>query len=86
MFVTGMGISFGGRLWKSFVGGWENGEHPVPAGATMLNSETRFAARLIPRWSTKFSARLRCHNLVVLIHEMYELEIDLVFWKPEMIQ
>lgn len=24
--------------------------------------------------------KLLCHNLVVLIHEMYELEIDPVFW------
>jgi hypothetical protein len=25
-------------------------------------------------------AKILCHNLVVLIHEMYELEIDPVFW------
>jgi hypothetical protein len=24
--------------------------------------------------------KVLCHNLIVLIHEMYELEIDPVFW------
>lgn len=30
--------------------------------------------------------KVLCHNLVVLIHEMYELGIDPVFWKPTMVQ
>jgi transposase len=30
--------------------------------------------------------KVLCHNLVVLIHEMYELGIDPVFWKPSVIQ
>jgi len=30
--------------------------------------------------------KVLCHNLVVLIHEMYELGIDPVFWKPATIQ
>lgn len=27
------------------------------------------------------SCKVLCHNLVVLIHEMYELGIDPVFWR-----
>ena len=30
--------------------------------------------------------KVLCHNLVVLIHEMYELGIDPVFWEPKTIQ
>lgn len=30
--------------------------------------------------------KVLCHNLVVLIHEMYELGIDPVFWKPTVVQ
>ena len=30
--------------------------------------------------------KVLCHNLVVLIHEMYELGIDPVFWKPSVAQ
>jgi hypothetical protein len=30
--------------------------------------------------------KVLCHNLVVLIHEMYELGIDPVFWQPTAIQ
>jgi hypothetical protein len=39
--------------------------------------------------SSAFIARIKrepkvlCHNLVVLIHEMYELGIDPVFWADE---
>lgn len=27
-------------------------------------------------------AKILCHNIVVLIHEMHELGIDPVFWQP----
>ena len=30
--------------------------------------------------------KVLCHNLVVLIHEMYELGIDPVFWKHTIVQ
>jgi hypothetical protein len=30
--------------------------------------------------------KVLCHNLVVLIHETYELGIDPVFWKPTTVQ
>lgn len=30
--------------------------------------------------------KVLCHNLVVLIHEMYELGVDPVFWRPETVQ
>jgi len=30
--------------------------------------------------------KVLCHNLVVLIHEMYELGVDLVFWRKETVQ
>jgi len=30
--------------------------------------------------------KILCHNLVVLIHEMLELGIDPVFWKPTVVQ
>lgn len=40
-----------------------------------------YAARPIPRWSTRLLCKVLSHNLVVLTHEMFELGIDPVFWQ-----